>query len=187
MIYSWTLWNLCWFLPNMWMRLYIKNNNNNNNTEVKLLLTADQFVVSMLNCSRSQICAWHCHYVCVNKDVQHGLVIVSLCVVCVQEGAIDLLRELKGFNMTLKLLQVGSSTAWIALVCLRVQFCHLFKPCHCLKTMQIIQHKTSAWQLKPIMCIDVRVCFRKRGSACPWMVSGSTAQTRKSLLWQRSW
>lgn len=25
---------------------------------------------------------------------------------CVQEGAMDLLRELKGFNMTLKLLQV---------------------------------------------------------------------------------
>lgn len=28
---------------------------------------------------------------------------------CVQEGAMDLLRELKGFNMTLKLLQVASS------------------------------------------------------------------------------
>lgn len=29
--------------------------------------------------------------------------------VCVQEGAMDLLKELKGFNMTLKLLQVGSN------------------------------------------------------------------------------
>jgi len=27
---------------------------------------------------------------------------------CVQEGALDLLKELKGFNVTLKLLQVGS-------------------------------------------------------------------------------
>lgn len=31
-----------------------------------------------------------------------------LVVVCGQDGAMDLLRELKGFNMTLKLLQVGS-------------------------------------------------------------------------------
>lgn len=29
------------------------------------------------------------------------------CGVCVQDGAVDLLRELKSFNMTLKLLQVG--------------------------------------------------------------------------------
>lgn len=28
-------------------------------------------------------------------------------VVCVQDGAVDLLRELKSFNMSLKLLQVG--------------------------------------------------------------------------------
>lgn len=28
---------------------------------------------------------------------------------CVQEGALDLLKELKAFNMTLKLLQVGSN------------------------------------------------------------------------------
>lgn len=30
-------------------------------------------------------------------------------ILCVQEGAMDLLNELKGFNMTLKLLQVGFS------------------------------------------------------------------------------
>lgn len=33
-------------------------------------------------------------------------------VMCVQEGAMDLLKELKGFNMTLKLLQVGSSVLY---------------------------------------------------------------------------
>lgn len=32
---------------------------------------------------------------------------MMLALLCVQEGAMDLLRELKGFNMTLKLLQVG--------------------------------------------------------------------------------
>ncbi len=37
-----------------------------------------------------------------------GCVVLCVCM-CVQEGAIDLLRELKGFNMTLKLLQVGAS------------------------------------------------------------------------------
>lgn len=36
-----------------------------------------------------------------------------LVVVCVQDGAVDLLRELKSFNMTLKLLQVGVSNSII--------------------------------------------------------------------------
>lgn len=35
--------------------------------------------------------------------------ILSVPILCVQEGAMDLLKELKGFNMTLKLLQVGST------------------------------------------------------------------------------
>lgn len=34
---------------------------------------------------------------------------VTLVVLCGQDGAMDLLRELKSFNMTLRLLQVGPS------------------------------------------------------------------------------
>ena len=140
----------------------------------------------MLNCSRSQVCAWHCHYVCVNKDVQQGLVIVSLCVVCAggrhrpAEGTQRVQYDTQASSGRLQ--YSIDSFSWPQMCSSVISL----NPFTFLKQYKSNNSK-QVHDYKAKMFIDVCVCFRKRGSACPWMESGNTVQTRKSLHWQRSW
>ena len=86
-------------------------------TKVKLFLlthTICTFFFEMFIFAWNQICIRHLHDIFLNKTIQYVQVKTSdlflhLTILCVQEGAMDLLKELKSFNMTLKLLQVCTS------------------------------------------------------------------------------